>query len=49
MLAVLALSLLAGPASAAFDDPDPFPLGACVRATVVDPKPVCVVMKNPTK
>ena len=43
VLAVLALAALAAPVSAA-DDPDPFPLGACVRSTMVDPRPVCLMV-----
>lgn len=43
LLAVVALAAVAAPVSAA-DEPDPFPLGACVRATVVDPQPVCVMV-----
>lgn len=41
-LLVLVLTLLAGPVAAATSDP--FPVGACVRATSVDRKPVCVMV-----
>lgn len=43
VLAVAALAAIAAPATAATQDP-PFPLGVCVRATVVDPRPVCVMV-----
>ncbi len=41
LILVLAVAAMASPAAA---DPDPFPAGACVRATIVDPYPVCVVV-----
>lgn len=50
LLAAAALSLLAAPASAelAGPDPDPLPVGVCTRATLVDPKPICIVIEDPT-
>lgn len=43
LLAVAALATIAAPATAATSDP-PFPVGVCVRSTLVDPKPVCVMV-----
>ena len=42
LLLVLLVGLVAGPAAAASDPP--FPVGACARLTVVDPRPVCVMV-----
>ena len=46
ILVVLALAASAAPA-AAVEDP-PFPVGACLRVTLVSNKPICV-MVDPTK
>ena len=42
ILVVLALAASAAPAAAA--DAPPFPAGACVRVTLVSPKPICVMV-----
>ena len=47
LLALAAMAAIAAPATAATNDP-PFPLGVCARSTLVDPKPVCV-MVDPSK
>ena len=47
LLALAAMAAIAAPATAAPSDP-PFPLGVCVRSTLVDPQPVCV-MVDPSK
>ena len=47
LLALAALAAIAAPAAAATSDP-PFPLGVCARSTMVDPKPVCI-MVDPSK
>ena len=46
LLTSVIAAMTAGPA-AAVSDPDPFPAGACVRVTLVDPKPLCVIV-DPT-
>lgn len=43
LLVIAATAAIAAPATAATTDP-PFPLGVCVRSTMVDPKPVCVMV-----
>ena len=47
LLALAALAAIAAPATAATADP-PFPLGVCARSTLVDPKPICI-MVDPSK
>ena len=47
LLALAAMAAVAAPATAATADP-PFPLGVCARSTLVDPKPVCI-MVDPTR
>ena len=41
----LVTAVLIAPAGAT--ESDPFPAGACVRSTLVDPRPVCVLI-DPT-
>ena len=47
ILVVLALAAAGAPAGAMQETP-PFPAGACVRATVLSTKPICV-MVDPTR
>lgn len=47
IVVILVMGVLIAPAGALVDPTDPFPAGACVRATVVDPRPVCVLV-DPT-
>lgn len=44
LLVAVASLFVAAPAAAAVEFSDPFPVGVCVRATAVDPKPVCVMV-----
>ena len=44
LLLTVVLATLAAPIPVLADpgDPDPFPAGACLKVTVVNPKPTCV-------
>ena len=46
LMMMVTATLTAVPAAATTPD-DPFPAGACIRVTLVDPKPICVIV-DPT-
>ena len=45
LLAALLIVVAATPAAASSpSSDDPFPVGVCVRATAIDPRPLCVMI-----